>query len=157
MYKRQARNADQFAIEFIAPPGGVEHALDDLKPLFDVDEVVQQDDEFVTPQACDGVGFAQDSHRALGKLDQQPVTTGVPKAVVDRLETIQIEQTDGQPGLLAPGCGDRHVQSVVEQRPVGQIGQQIEVCQFLQALLVLLVQGDVDVYKRQVRKNWRKK
>ena len=51
------------------------------------------------------------------------VAGGVPQAVVDRLETVQVDEKHTDPAPVAPGAGDGVLQPVGEQPTIGQPGE----------------------------------
>ena len=79
---------------------------------------------------------------ALGDGLQQAVAHGVTETVVDRLEAVEIEEDQRRPAL-APRLLEGDLQPVLEQRPVGQVGQYVVVGLEVRGLAVLLVFGDV--------------
>ena len=56
---------------------------------------------------------------------QQLVADLVAEAVVDQLEVVEIEEQDRAQRLLAPEAGQRVLEPVDEQHPVGQAGQRV--------------------------------
>ena len=62
---------------------------------------------------------------ALGDLEQDPVADGVTEAVVDGLEVIEIDEQHGHPDAVAQRPRDRVADALVEQRPVGEMGDRI--------------------------------
>ena len=76
-------------------------------------------------------------------LAQQRVAGVVAERVVDVLEVIEVEQQ--QPDLVAGAAraGERGVEPVVEQRPVGQAGEAVVVGEVPKALLDVAPLGDV--------------
>ena len=90
-----------------------------------VGEVLQHDHEFVTPQPAQGVPFPDAGQDPPGGLDQQFVAGMMAEGVVHRLEVIQIQKQDGQPGILAPGLLDGMFRPQVQQHAVGQAGQGV--------------------------------
>ena len=79
------------------------------------------------------------------RRDQELVTDLVPQAVIDRLETIEIEVEHREPRIAqrAPGAVKQVLQPVEEQRAVREIGERIVERLVLQLLLGLLALGDV--------------
>ena len=57
-------------------------------------EVLAQDDELVTARARDGVAAAHRRRQPAGDLLEQCVPGGVPEAVVDDLEPVQVQEQD---------------------------------------------------------------
>ncbi len=58
--------------------------------------------------------------------DQQLVADGVPERVVDLLEVVEVDEEHAEGGVVAlGGQGERVLQPVAEQHPVGQPGQAV--------------------------------
>ena len=81
--------------------------------------------ELVPAEPGDGVGAAADRPQPPGDLDQQLVADGVPEAVVDRLEPVEVEHEHGGQVPAASGAGDGLVDALGQQRAVGEIGQRV--------------------------------
>jgi hypothetical protein len=58
-------------------------------------------------------------------LAQQPVPGAVAEAVVDHLEVVQVDEEHGQAAAVAARPGQRVPDPVVEQGPVGQVGEAV--------------------------------
>ncbi len=83
-----------------------------------------QGDELVTAEPGDHLaGAGRAALQPVGDLDQQPVPRRVPEAVVDRLETVEVEVA--QAVAVASGPAEGLLQPLEEQRPVGQAGQGV--------------------------------
>jgi hypothetical protein len=76
---------------------------------------VQDDDELVAPQPPGQVVDAHLARDAPGDLHEQQVTRGVPEAVVDELEVVDVQEQDAR-----ERAGRRGGQPFVEQGPVRQ-------------------------------------
>ena len=108
-------------------------------------QVLDQQTELVAAEAGHRVGLAQAPAEALGHDRQQPVAGGMAEPVVDRLEAVEIEDHHRDLALAPPRPGQRPLQPVLEQRPVGEAGQRVELGQARQALgLPLAGQGMAD-------------
>ncbi len=98
----------------------------------------QQDDELVPPQARHRIPFAQ----CIGQNACHGFQQGVPRrmaiGVVDPLEIIQIDEHQGHFTVMALTVGQHLTQAVLDQPPIGQPGQRIEVGQIIEVLLGLL-------------------
>src|SRR5439155_9936461 len=88
-------------------------------------DVLEQQREFVAAEARRGVADADARRQALADLDEDLVAGGVPEAVVDRLEVVQVEEHDGEAGALAPAASERVANPLDEQRPVGEPGDRV--------------------------------
>ena len=80
-------------------------------PVGDVEDLrfggVHDDQRELDPaEARDGAGAAADRPQPPGDLDQQLVADGAPEAVVDRLETVEVEHEHGGEVPTAFGAGD---------------------------------------------------
>ncbi len=104
---------------------------------------LQQQGELVATHAGHGVVVIDTAQQALGHVLEHTVAGGVAEGVVDRLETVQVEEHQHHPGLLPLGLLQRVVQAVLEQRAVGQVGQGVVVRQAVDALLAGLALADV--------------
>ena len=80
-----------------------------------VDDRVEDDPELVAAEARDGVARSERADQPLTDGDQQAVADGVPDALVDDLEPVQVEEHD-RDRRGGPGVGRR--QGVTD--PVGQ-------------------------------------
>ena len=85
----------------------------------------QQEGEFVAPHAGQRIGSADAAFQPAGDLLEQRIAHGMAEGVVDLFETVEIhEQHRGQPSL--PVClGQRPLQAVLEEGPVGKAGQRV--------------------------------
>ncbi len=107
-------------------------------------DILEEDREFVAAQPRDAVAGPDRAVQALTDDLEQRVAGGMPEAVVDGLELVEIEEEDR--GIDAgPGAsGERMRQPVSEQRPVGKSGQWILERQTAELLLEGLAVGDID-------------
>ena len=89
-------------------------------------DVVEQDGELVAALAGEGIALAQARLEPGGHLHEQIVAGRVPEAVVDGLESIEIEEENGEPVSLAPSrTRERALDQIEEQRPVGQARERV--------------------------------
>ena len=103
----------------------VEDALGGLDRDLRIVDVLEQDRELVAAEARGGVGGADARRHALGHLEQDPVAGRVAEAVVDGLEVVEVDEQHGHPDAVAQRPRDRVADALVEQRPVGQVGDRI--------------------------------
>jgi hypothetical protein len=68
---------------------------------------VQQQHELVAAEASDGVGLGHSRRQSLRHDLQQPVADVVAQRVVDELESIEVDEYDGEPSAVARGGVDR--------------------------------------------------
>lgn len=103
----------------------------------------QQNHELIAAEASDGIAAPDGIADTPRYLDQHPVASLVPHAVVDGFEAVQIEIAHGHPFLVAAGLHNCLLHAVGEQYSVGQAGQRIVMGDMLELLLVLLDVGNV--------------
>lgn len=111
---------------------------------------VADDDELVAPEPGQGVTRPDHGLQALRHQDQQLVAGGVPDAVVDHLELVDVEEQcrDRTGGPAGQGLGD----PVGEQGTVGQRGERVVEGLVRELGLHLLPVGDVlDLAEEQRR------
>jgi len=89
----------------------------------------QQDRELVAAQAREDVGLAQAVAQRAGAGDDELVAGGVPEAVVDRLEAVEVEHEQGALGAVAAAAGDVLGQRAVDAAAVEQSGERVVVGQ----------------------------
>ncbi len=104
---------------------------------------LQQQGEFVAAHARHGVVVVDAGQQALGHVLEHAIARRMAKGVIDRLETVEVEEHQHHPGLLPLGLLQGGVQAVLEQRAVGQVGEGIVVGQAVDALLAGLAFADV--------------
>ena len=106
--------------------------------------------EFVAPQARNGVGVAGHRPQPLGGAAQQLVAVGMPEALVDALEVVEIEKEHGDRTAASTRIHQRPAEPVEREEAVRQAGQLVEVGLVDQPLLVLLADGDVLLQRHEV-------
>ena len=107
------------------------------------DPWLQEQGEFVAAHARHGVVLGHAAEQARGHFLEHPVAGRVAEGVVDRLETVEVEEHQHHPRLLPFGGLQRGVQAVLEQGAVGQVGQGVIVGQAVDALLTGLALADI--------------
>ena len=87
-------------------------------------EPLQQDRELVAAEPRRGVGAAQ--HRLESQCDvhEEPVADGVPEAVVDGLERVEVDEEHGG-GVIAPALPHCVVDPIGEERTVRQVRERV--------------------------------
>src|SRR6266508_3653776 len=105
--------------------------------------VLDQDDELVAAEPGDGVAGPYVGAQPLGDQGEQLVADLVSEGVVDGLERVQVQQQHGQQAAVAVQAGQGVLQPVVEQRPVGQVGEWVVQGLVVQLLGQALAFGDV--------------
>ena len=95
----------------------------------------QDDGELVAAHARHGIAGAHRGGEAPRHFAQQGVAGLVAELVVDRLEAIEVEETDRQQAV-APLClRQRLFEAVGEQDAIGQAGQAVEIGELFEVLL----------------------
>jgi hypothetical protein len=77
-------------------------------------ESFQHHDKFIPTQSGDGIPFAHSILQPMRHLDQQQITHGMAKRVIDRLEVIQVQHQQG-PMLAATHAGCHRLLQAIEQ------------------------------------------
>ena len=103
----------------------LQHAVRRVGGLLDAVDVLEQQRELVAAEARRGVGRADARGQALRHLDEHLVAGGVPQAVVDRLEVVEVEEDHGHALALAARAGDRMADALGEQGAVRQAGHRV--------------------------------
>ncbi|RMM09900.1 hypothetical protein APX70_08573 [Pseudomonas syringae pv. maculicola] len=104
---------------------------------------MQQQREFITAHACHGVVSGYTGQQARGHFLQHPVAGGMAQRVIDRFETVEIEEHQHHPGLLALCLLQRRMQAILKQCAVGQVRQRVVISQAVDAVLTGLALADV--------------
>ena len=108
-----------------------------------VTRIAQQQRKLIAPPARHGVGLAHAAGQAMRDVFQRLVTGDVTVAVVDVLETIEVDHRHGERFAAALGLGDGPLEAVGEERAVGQAGQGVVRGLVLQQVLPLQPVADV--------------
>ena len=85
----------------------------------------QQHHKLVATLPAHGVRTAHAGRQALRHRLQQAVANAVAEGIVDQLEVVQIEKQHAQMATAPLGHGNRLADPVVEQHPVGQVGEKV--------------------------------
>ncbi len=97
----------------------------------------RQQDKLVASQTREGVAGTLVLRHALSKRDQQLIAQPMAIAIVDRLESIQIHEHQGEMSFFAVGATHRLIQPIAQQCTIGQFGQAVVQCQVGQFLVGL--------------------
>ena len=108
-------------------PTGIGDALGDGHRVVGVGEVLAQHDELVAAEAGNGVAGPQRSGQSRRQRNEELVAGLVAADVIDQLEVVEVHEQHRELGARAPGPGQRVLEAVQEQRPVGQPGERIVV------------------------------
>ncbi len=106
-------------------------------------EAAEQDHEFVTAQARNGVLHAHAGLQARGDDFQHRIAHRVPEGVVDVLEMVEVEEHQCAAQVMAFEQGDLLAQAVHQQGAVGQVGQWVVVGQVADLRFGVFQQADV--------------
>ena len=87
--------------------------------------ILADDDELVAAEAGDGVAGAHDPAQPVGHRHQQLVAGGVTPAVVDQLETVEVDEQHRHLAARPAGAGQGLVEPLGQQHAVGQPGQGV--------------------------------
>src|SRR6185437_4856405 len=102
-----------------------------------------QHDEFVATETGDHVGWADDGSKPARDVFEQLIADRMTKRIIDRFETIEVDQVNGQvPVALAYSC-EHQIDSLAELRTVGQPREFVIFGEVRDALLRALALGYV--------------
>jgi hypothetical protein len=99
---------------------GGQDALGNVHHLLLVQQLVAQHDELVPTDPSHGVLRAKDAIQAPCHLDQKLVSCGVPEAVVDELEIVEVEEYQGDLPAASRLASQRVAESIHQQAAVRQ-------------------------------------
>ena len=114
-----------FLVDGVGHGQGTQDFAGDEDSVFGVADFAEQHDEFVAALTADGVGAAHATGDAAGHGLQQFVADGVAVHVVNFFEEVEIDEHDGELFAVAVGKGDGLLDAVVEQDPIGQVGEKV--------------------------------
>src|SRR5664279_5627366 len=77
-----------------------------------VGNLLQQDDELIATESCDGVGAAAGRLQSTARCDQQLIASRVPEGVIDELELVQVAEEDCSPSTSESGSVERAGQAI---------------------------------------------
>jgi len=121
----------------------VADAFGELGGLLRVGEGLGEDGELITAQPGHGVGRADQGGQPDRDRLQQPVADRVAGAVVDLLEVVQVHQQHTDAAAAAGLAGQRLLEPVAEQGPVGEPGEGVVQGLVAELVFELLAVGDV--------------
>ena len=135
------------ALKHERPHQAGENLLGDMnRPVqrqFAIGAMLQQQGEFVAAHARHGVVVIDAGQQARGHVLEHAVAGGVAEGVVDRFETVEVEEHQHHPRLLPFGRLQRGVQTILEQRAVRQVGEGVVIGEAVDTLLAGLALADV--------------
>jgi hypothetical protein len=86
--------------------------------------IVEPDGELIATQAADQIARGHQFAQQLCKTHQHLVALGVPQAVVDRLEGIEVNEHQGRRVVVTVKPGDVAADFIHECTPIGQPGYE---------------------------------
>jgi hypothetical protein len=116
---------------------------DDRGDLFLIAGALHQNDELIAAEARDDVARAHHLVEPKRRLLQQLVAGFVPLRVVDHLEAVEVDEEHREHASLLARRGERGREQLTELDPIRQGRQRIVGSEILNALLGLLLAGDV--------------
>ena len=119
-------DADARADEYLRPAVELQRLADELYQvarqlarLLGSLQRLHHHHEFVAPEARQGVVLPHPAAETPRQRHQQRIAGRMAEAVIDVLEAVYIEEQHRQTVLVAIGNGDRMLQAVEQQNPVG--------------------------------------
>ena len=88
-------------------------------------EPVDQHDEFVAADACDGIARPHRGHRGASEAAQHVVADAVTEGVVDVLHRIHADRDRGNAAPVSIGTRERDADAVIEYCRAGQSGELV--------------------------------
>ncbi len=116
-----------------------------------IGEAVQKKTEFVSAQPGERVGLSENASEAGRHADQQEVSPLVAQTVVDRFESVQIENADGKFFFRPEGAPVGLFDALLEDAAVRKVGQDIVGGEVKNSVLILHVLRDVGKNSQIVR------
>ena len=113
----------------------VEDLLGEADDVLDAVHLRKDHGELVPAEARHRVAGPRRGPQAHGDQLEQPVPLLVPQGVVDRLETVEVEEQQSENLTVALGPRHRLVQAVQEQTAVREAGQRVVVGEVVHRLL----------------------
>ena len=114
---------------------GLDHPAGDVLRLVQVDEVLQQHRELVATEPGDRVRAADAAAQAIGHGQQHVIAADMAQLVVHRLEAVDVREQHRHACRAALDPGQRMVESIGEQGPIGESRQPIVECLPAQLLM----------------------
>src|SRR5687768_17404281 len=81
---------------------------------------LQHDDKLISTETRHRIGLTQRVSDPACALLQEPIAGGMPDAVVQHLEPIEINEQDGDLGAIAPGTPKGQRKALLEFQPIRQ-------------------------------------
>src|SRR5437763_13464156 len=104
----------------------MQHTLGDANGIVKVREVVQQNRELVAAKPRDRVARAQTAFELARDGDEQLIADGMPEAVVDHLEAVEVKEQHGEMLRgLPPVLLDGEAQVIREEDAIRQACERV--------------------------------
>jgi hypothetical protein len=114
------------AVEFVGRSDGLNDAGRKARGVRRLRRPNLDDGKLIAAEARHGIGVANTVAQSIGDGPQQQVADRMPEGIVDTFEAVDIETQHRE--LLVAGLLQGVIQAVVEQHPIGQIGQRVVAC-----------------------------
>jgi hypothetical protein len=99
-----------------------DHFLRSRRSTTGIIQFGQDQGKLIAPQSRGWVRLPHTGAQSLGRLLQQPITSGMTQAVVHVLEVIEVNQQHGQLPAIAVCAAQRLGQMVAEESTIGETG-----------------------------------
>jgi hypothetical protein len=106
-------------------------------------QAFQHHHKFVATQACHGIARSQAVIQPQCHFLQQAVAHIVAQGIVEGFEVVQVDKQQGTGFLVVMAVFQRHLQPVLQQAAVGQLGERVVEGQPLDLVFSRLALGDV--------------
>ena len=116
---------DQAAVDPIRPAESAPKPADERRGLVVARGAEREHDELVAADARHGVNAADDGLETLRDHAEDGVADLVAADVVHTLEPVEVDDEEGERLGRPVGAGERLLDPIVEERPVGQAGERI--------------------------------
>ena len=104
------------------------------------------DGEFVASKPGSRVAGAQGALQALGGLLQERIADIVPVGIVHGLEAVEVDEEQSDRASIGPRPVEGGLEARLEQRPVGEAGEDVVIGRPPHLLFGNLTVGDVEGY-----------
>jgi hypothetical protein len=112
--------------------------------LSDAADPIEQDREFIAALARRDIRCADGGAEATTDFGEQSIAGAVTKRIIDNLEVVEVKEQDGDVPTTPVTAGDRPLDVIPEEDPVGESGQRIVKRVVDELLLEALLLGRVD-------------
>src|SRR5206468_1759505 len=112
---------------------GSNHLLAERPDLLDITGAFPDHGEFIATQSRGESACCRKPLQPLAHRDEDAIAKGMPHAIVDELEIVDVHEHDADQMTVRAGPVDRHVEQLEEMAAVRQSGQRVTLCQLLEA------------------------